>query len=79
VGTGEGTGRGGLAVYYLRSMSLTFSLHSVSLTLEELPICSTPSRADGVGREEKLGCQEEEVGSKRRRRIGVRECPVHGE
>ena len=30
------------------------------------------SGAGGVGREEKLGFQEEEQGSKRRRRIGVR-------
>jgi len=29
--------------------------------------------------ETKLGCQEEEVGSKSRRRIGVRGGPVEGE
>ena len=36
------------------------------------------SGAGGVGGEEKLGCQEEEEGSKRRRRIGVRGVPVKG-
>jgi len=37
------------------------------------------SGAGEVGGEEKLGCQEEEMGSKRRRRIGVRGGPVEGE
>jgi hypothetical protein len=37
------------------------------------------SGAGGVGGEEKLGCQEEEEGSKRRRRIGVRGGPVEGQ
>ena len=37
------------------------------------------SGAGGVGGKEKLGCQEEEEGSKRRRRIGVRGGPVEGE
>ena len=36
------------------------------------------SGAGGVGGKEKLGCQEEEEGSKRRRRIGVRGGPVEG-
>jgi len=35
--------------------------------------------ADGVGGEEKLRCQEEEEGSKRRRRIGLHSSPVEGE
>ena len=36
------------------------------------------SGAGDVGGEDKLGCQEEEEGSKRRRRIGVRGGPVEG-
>jgi len=36
------------------------------------------SGAGGVGGEEKFGCQEEEQGSKRRRRIGVRGDPDEG-
>jgi len=43
-------------------------------------LCLFPLRsgAGGIGEEKILGCQEEEEGSKMRRRIGVRGGPVEG-
>ena len=69
MGPGEGTGRCGLAVCLLRSVSLTFRC---ALCLFQR------SGAGEVGGVEKVGCHEEEGGSKRRRKISVRGVLLRG-
>jgi len=66
---------------FSRSGAMLFFTSCFQLNLIEYKVDSKSRKrngAGGVGGEKRLGYQEEDKGSKRRRRIGVRGGPVEG-